>query len=122
MDDVLLARITAGFSTASASFSTLHFQIELLGDGLDGKFGDCQRAHVRRRLKPRKCGGFLSCRDFLFLHFAVEILGNIFEAAIQESLFHVTKNHGVARARKHMRDAVSHRPGAKDGHRSYRID
>ncbi len=51
--------------------------------------------------------------DFFFFHFAVEILADRLDAAIEEARFHVAKNHVVAGARKYVRDAIAHGAGAQ---------
>ena len=56
-----------------------------------------------------------------FLHFAVEILRDGFEGAIEEALLDVAQDHFVAGAREHVRDAVAHRARAEHADRFDRV-
>ena len=51
--------------------------------------------------------------DFFFLHFAVEVLADGFQAAFEEARFDVAQYHAVAGARKDVGDAVAHGAGAE---------
>ena len=59
---------------------------------------------LKRRRDPLQRGCFVRSRDFAFGNFAVEILADGFERAIEKALFHIAQGHGDIRcARKRGR-------------------
>ena len=116
IEDVLLARMAPGRRTRVRFFQH---------GGLSDR---AVRGRLRRRNRRRRCAamsvaGWMRARtprlfgfgDFALLHFAVEIFGDGFQAAVEEALFDVAQNHVVARARKNVGDAVAHGAGAEHG-------
>ena len=62
-----------------------------------------------------RVSGLSAAVIFSFLHFAVEVLADGFQAAFEEARFDVTQNHAVTGAGKDVRDAVAHGAGAEHG-------
>ena len=54
IEDVLVARITPGRRTASTLLQYPNFQIELLGDRLNGEIGAAERFNFSHRANARR--------------------------------------------------------------------
>ena len=115
MEEVLLARVTPGRKDFVGAFQHADFEIEIFGDGFDGEVSFFECSDIRDGLDAAKRGGFIGFGDFRFFHFAIEILCDCLERAIEEFLFDVAEEHAVARAGENMGDAVSHCPRAQYG-------
>ena len=68
-----------------------------------------------------RVSGLFRQGDFFFFHFAVEILGDGFKTAIEETLLDVTQNHAITRTCENVRDAVAHRARAEHCDRLDRV-
>ena len=92
---------------------------ELLSSGLHHKIAVCQLGAPERRLNAFQCRRFFLGSDLVLRNFALEILGNRLQRAIQKALLHITQHNLVSAAGKNMSDAIAHCSGAHHSHAFY---
>ena len=113
MEEVLLARITPGRKTASASFSTRSFKSSCSGTASTTKSAAASDwTSIAGRIRA-SAAAFSAFVDLALFYLPFEVLADRFQAAIQKALLDVAKNHAVSGAGKNVRDAIAHRPGAQ---------
>src|SRR6266403_2358699 len=93
-------------------------QLNLLRNGFHYKISIRQRRHIRDRKHASQHIRLLSRLQLSFLDFAVEVLCNSIDSAIQKSLLNVAQQHLVTGTRKNVRDAITHGASAKHSHSS----
>src|SRR5882762_6711050 len=93
-------------------------QLKLLRNGFHYKISIRQRRHVRDRKHSSQHIRLLCRLQLSLLDFAVEVLCDGINGAIQKSLLNVAQQYLVARARKNVRNAITHGASAKHSHSS----
>ncbi len=109
-DDDAVAKKMVGFGEHVA------LELELFGHGLHDKIGVRDGRHVRDRKQPCQHSPLLRFRQLAFLDFAVEIFRDGIDGAVEKTLLDIAQQHLVARARKHVRNTVTHGARAEHGH------
>src|SRR5262249_12416018 len=98
------------------------FDFKLFRNGFDDKISGGDGRHIGGGFEASKDLRLLGFGELPFLDFAVEILADSVEAAVQEALFDIAENNGVARAREDMGDTVAHGACAENGDGFDRIE
>src|SRR5882762_2508034 len=93
-------------------------QLKLLRDGLHYKISIRQGRHIRDRKHSSQHIRLLCRLQLSLLDFAVEVLCDGIDSAIQKALLNVPQQHLVTGTRKNVRNAITHGASAKHSHSS----
>src|SRR5262249_31315259 len=82
--------------------------LKFLGGRLYHKIAGCQPVAIEHAFNPPHSCSLVSLGDLVLCQFAVEVLADGLETAIEEPLLYFTQQHLESAACKHMSNAVAH--------------
>ena len=114
IDEVFVVRIVSGLQARHQRLEDLGLDLLALGRGLDHEVGLPQIGQLHRRADPRERGVAIGRLDLPARDLPVEVLLDQRDGGLERVGVHVVEQNIVACQRHHMRDAVTHLPGADD--------